>query len=246
MYPDVVDLRSFYAQPLGVVARRLIGRAIRGRFDNVRGLSVLGIGYATPYLGVFREECERALAFMPAAQGVTRWPSRAPTLAALVDEAELPLPTASIDRVIAVHLLEMTPDAAEVLSEVWRVLAPGGRLLCVVPNRRGVWARIDNNPFGHGRPYSRGQLTDLLREALFTPVGWGEALFVPPVTRTWFLRSAVAWERAGGLLATPFAGVHIVEATKQVYKPVTVKRRARLRVLQPVLEPALSPSPAGG
>ena len=237
MYPDVVDLRSFYAQPLGVVARRLVGRAVRQRFDNVRGLSVLGIGYATPYLGVFREECERALAFMPAAQGVTRWPSRAPTLAALVDESELPLPNGAVDRVIAVHLLEHTPDAAEVLREVWRVLAPGGRLLCVVPNRRGVWARVDNNPFGHGRPYSRSQITMLLREALFTPVGWGEALYLPPVPRTWFLRSAVAWERAGGLLAPPFAGVHIVEAAKQVYKPVAVKRRARMPVLSPVLAP---------
>ena len=237
MFPDVVDLRSFYAQPLGVVTRRLVGRGIRARFDNVRGLSVLGIGYATPYLGVFREECERALAFMPGAQGVTRWPSAAPTLAALVDECELPLPTAAIDRVIAVHLLENTPDAEEVLREVWRVLAPGGRLLCVVPNRRGVWARVDNNPFGHGRPFSRTQITDLLREALFTPVGWSEALYMPPVTRSWFLRTAVAWERAGATLSLPFSGVHIVEAAKQVYKPVAVKRRARLRVLQPVLAP---------
>lgn len=246
MFPDVVDLRSFYAQPLGVVTRRLIGRAIRARFDNVRGLSVLGIGYATPYLGVFREECERALAFMPGAQGVTRWPSAAPTLAALVHETELPLRDGMIDRVIAVHLLEMTPDAEDVLREVWRVLAPGGRLLCVVPNRRGVWARVDNNPFGHGRPFSRTQITDLLREALFTPVAWSEALYIPPVQRNWFLRGAVAWERAGASLALPFAAVHIVEATKQVYKPVPLKRRAsRLQVLQPVLDPVLAPRPAG-
>ncbi|MBS7538328.1 class I SAM-dependent methyltransferase [Ancylobacter lacus] len=237
MYPDVVDLRSFYAQPIGVVARRLIGRAIRARLPDVTGLSVLGIGYATPYLGVFREECERALAFMPGAQGVTRWPSAAPTLAALVDECEMPLPNATIDRVVAVHLLEMTPTAEDVLKEVWRILAPGGRLVCVVPNRGSVWARAEGTPFGHGRPFSRGQLTALLREALFTPVGWGEALYVPPVPRNWFLRTAVAWERAGSAFSLPFAGVHVVEATKQVYKPVAVRKRARLRMLEPVMAP---------
>ncbi|MFK8252861.1 class I SAM-dependent methyltransferase [Ancylobacter terrae] len=242
MFPDVVDLRSFYAQPLGIVTRRLVSRAVRARFNDVRGLSLLGIGYATPYLGVFREECERALAFMPAAQGVTRWPSAAPTLAALVDETELPLPNATVDRVIAVHLLEMTPNADEVLREVWRVLAPGGRLLCVVPNRRSVWARADTTPFGHGRPFSRGQITALLRETLFTPVGWGEALYIPPVPRPWFLRSAIAWERLGAGLSLPFAGVHIVEATKQVYRPIPVRKRARLRVL----EPALVPQAVGG
>src|SRR5262249_40272575 len=65
---DVVDLRNFYAQRLGVVARRFVGRGIRKRFADTRGMSVLGVGYSTPYLGLFREEAERCLAFMPAAQ----------------------------------------------------------------------------------------------------------------------------------------------------------------------------------
>ncbi len=242
MFLDVVDLRSFYAQPLGVVTRRLLGRAIRARFGDVRGLSVLGLGYATPYLGVFREEAERCIAIMPAAQGVVRWPSAAPTLAALADETELPLSTASMDRVLAVHLLEMTPHAAEVLREVWRVLAPGGRLLAVVPNRRSVWARLDTTPFGNGSPFSRGQVVRLLREALFTPVGWDEALYMPPISSEWLLRTAVPWERVGARLSLPFAGVHVVEATKQLYRPVMVKKAKLSTVLDPALVPGL---PAG-
>ena len=99
----------------------------------------------------------------------------------------------------------------------------------MVPNRRGVWARLDTTPFGHGRPYSRSQITQLLRETWFTPTGWADALHVPPVARGWFLRSAVAWERAGSAVAAPFAGVHIVEATKQVYRAVPVRRAASAR-----------------
>ena len=237
---DVVDLRNFYAQRLGVAARRFVGRGIRLRFADTRGQSVLGVGYASPYLGQFREEAERCLAFMPAAQGVVKWPSARPGLSALVDELELPLPDAAVDRVLLVHALEMAHDPVALLREVWRVLAGGGRLLVVVPNRRGVWARLDTTPFGHGRPYSRSQITHLLREAWFTPTGWGEALHVPPVERGWFLRSAGAWERAGAAVATPFAGVHIVEATKQVYRAIPARReRARL---VPALEPALAPS----
>ncbi len=240
---DVVDFRNFYAQPLGHVARRLIAHAIRRRWADTRGLSLVGLGYATPYLGLFRQEVERTFALMPAAQGVVKWPSAAPTLAALVEETLLPLADASVDRVLAVHALEMTVHAPDMLQEVWRVLAAGGRLLMVVPNRRGLWARIDTTPFGHGRPFSRGQLVELLREALFTPVGWGEALWVPPFDRAVFLRTAVAWERMGATLSLPFAGVHIVEATKQVWRPVPLKRR-----LAPVLKPVLAraaPGPAG-
>jgi SAM-dependent methyltransferase len=239
---DVVDLRNFYTQRLGVVARRFIGRGIRARFSDTRGTSILGIGYTTPYLGLFREEGERCLAFMPAAQGVVKWPTLRPSLSALVDELDLPLQDSSIDRVLLVHALEMAHDPAALLREVWRVLAAGGRLLAVVPNRRGVWARMDTTPFGHGRPYSRTQITQLLRDTWFTPVGWSEALYVPPVGRGWFLRSAVAWERAGSTISAPFAGVHLVEATKQVYRAIPARRERRRFV--PALEPALAPSPS--
>lgn len=237
---DVVDLRNFYAQPLGIVARRIIGRSIRARWTDVRGLRVIGIGYATPYLGLFREEAERCLALMPAAQGVIKWPSARPTLAALVEERDLPLPDAAVDRMLIVHAVEMSEDVHGLLREAWRVLAAGGRLLAVVPNRRGLWARMDTTPFGHGRPYSRSQVMQLLRESWFTPTGWSEALYVPPIARSWFLRSAAAWERVGATLSAPFAGVHIVEATKQVYRAIPAKRERRRLV--PALEPVLAPS----
>src|SRR6201993_207311 len=241
---DVVDLRNFYGQRLGVVARRLIGRGIRNQWPDARGQCVLGIGYATPYLGLFREEAERCLAFMPAAQGVMKWPTTRPALSALVDENELPLPDSTVDRVMLVHALEMTNDPGAMLREVWRVLASGGRLLAVVPNRRGLWARMDTTPFGHGRPYSRSQVMQLLRETWFTPTAWGEALYVPPIEQRWFLRSAVAWERTGATVSAPFAGVHIVEATKQVYRTLPERREKRKLVpgLAPVLEPVLTPS----
>src|SRR5437868_2805767 len=129
MSVDVIDLRNFYSQRLGVVARRLINRGVRARWPDVHGQRVLGIGYPTPYLGLFREDAERTLAFMPALQGVMRWPTARPTLAALVDERELPLEDSAVDRILLVHALEMSDDPADLLREVWRVLAPSGRLV---------------------------------------------------------------------------------------------------------------------
>jgi SAM-dependent methyltransferase len=178
---------------------------------------------------------------MPAGQGVVKWPSARPSLTALVEDNELPLPDAAVDRVLLVHALEMSHDAESILREAWRVLAAGGRLLAVVPNRRGLWARMDTTPFGHGRPYSRPQITYLLRQTLFTPTGWSEALYVPPIPRNWFLRSARAWERTGATISAPFAGVHIVEAMKQVYRAIPARREKRR--LMPALEPVLAPSP---
>ena len=238
---DVVDLRNFYAQRLGVVARRFVGRGIRKRFADTRGMSVLGVGYPTPYLGLFREEAERCLAFMPAVQGVVNWPAEGHNAAALVEDDALPLCDAAVDRVLAIHSLEMAASARDQLREIWRVLAPGGRVILVVPNRRGIWARSERTPFGYGRPFSRGQLTALLRDALFSPLNWSEALAVPPIPYRPFLQTGVNWERVGSILWPAFAGVIIVEATKQLYQGIPARARSRLR---PAFSPALIPPPA--
>ena len=181
MYLDVVDLRAFYASRLGQVARRLIGRRLAKRWPSVAGESLVGVGYATPYLEGLADGAERVVAFMPAAQGVVTWPPEGPNRAALVEDDALPLPDASIDRALVVHCLEMAVNPRDHLHEIWRVLAPGGRVILVVPNRAGIWARTETTPFGHGQPYGSGQLTSLLRDTQFSPLGWSEALAVPPL-----------------------------------------------------------------
>jgi SAM-dependent methyltransferase len=229
MFADVVDLRDFYASRLGQVARRMIRRRIRLIWPDLAGMRMLGLGYATPYLRPFLAEAERVIAFMPAGQGVLAWPAEGPNAVALSDEGELPLPSFSMDRVLLVHGLEFSEQVRPLLKEVYRVLAGGGRLLVVVPNRRGIWARVDATPFGQGHPYTPGQLSHLLREESFTPERNAAALYLPPTGSRMMLRSAGAWEQVGERWFTTFAGVSIVEATKQIYAKPTPARKLRRR-----------------
>ena len=222
---DVVDLRNFYAHPLGTMARRAIGRGIRRLWPGSAGLRVLGIGYATPYLGLFREDAERCLAFMPAAQGVVKWPSARPTLVALVDRLGTSAARCGGRSHPARPCDRSQPRCGGIAARGLAGAGAGRPILAVVPNRRGLWARMDTTPFGHGRPYSRSQLMHLLREAWFTPTAWGEALYVPPIERRWFLRSAYVWERTAAAVSAPFAGIHLVEATKQVYRVIPARQR---------------------
>jgi hypothetical protein len=106
-----------------------------------------------------------------------------------------------------------------------------------------VWARVETTPFAQGLPFSRAQLRDLLRETLFSPVHESEALYVPPFARPFALRIATAFERIGERFGLPGGGVHLIEATKQVYRPIAARKVARRRL--PQLEGALAPSPAG-
>lgn len=220
MHLDVSELREFYATALGQAARRLLAPRIRTRWRKLDGATLIGLGYAAPYLGAFRGEVRHMGALMPDSQGVQAWPREAPRLSVLVEEGHLPLADGSVDRLLAVHCLEVAERGRQLLREIWRVLSPEGRLLLVVPNRRGVWARLDNTPFGQGRPYSRRQLIALLSDSMFTPLDCSGALYVPPVNQRVLLRSATAWERLGATVSPAFSGVIIAEARKELVAPI--------------------------
>ena len=230
MSTDVIDLRDFYESSLGQATRRVIRRHVREIWPDLRGQRLLGLGYATPYLRPFLGEAERVIALMPAGQGVLHWPPEGPNTAALAEEAELPLPDVSVDRVLLVHSLEHSEQLRPFLRDIWRVLVGSGRLLIVVPNRRGLWARLDRTPFGHGHPYTANQLSRLLRDNLFTPLAARRALFVPPFASRLWLTSAGAWERIGARWSPRFGGVVIVEAGKQLYAPTAIRAVQRKRL----------------
>ncbi|MBP0438179.1 class I SAM-dependent methyltransferase [Tianweitania sediminis] len=237
MNTDIVDLRAFYASPLGNLAERAIAMALSSLWTPLPNERLVGLGYTLPWLERFGTDAERVFAFMPATQGAVNWPAAGPSATALVSEEDLPLPNSSVDRMLLVHLLEHSENPHETLTEIWRVLAPGGRLVLVVPHRRGIWARLEHTPFGTGRPYSHGQLLALLRETNFTPGAWGDALFFPPSSGRWMIRFSQVLERAGRRFWPIFSGVVVVEAQKRLYQGVPVAKRVTRRVLVPALSP---------
>lgn len=233
MWSDVVDFRDFYETQRGRVAQHLVGEAIRAHWPDLTGQRLLGFGYPTPYLRQFVGEAERVIAFMPASRGVIRWPPDGANRTSLVEETDLPLPDYSVDRVLLVHGLEYTHNLPAVMSEIWRVLTAEGKLICVAPNRLGLWARSDGTPLGWGHPYSGKQLSRMLRDHQFTPTRTSRALFVPPVKMKAILGSAMAWERVGARFFPRASGVVVLEASKQIYA-VSQERKKKV-VRRPVL-----------
>ena len=239
MHADVCELRNFYASPLGQIAAELLNMEIRTLWPDVSGAAVFGMGFATPFLKNFDQEAARLGALMPAAQGVLRWPASPPFRSVLVEPDALPLPGECADYLLVAHGLEMTGDPQGLLRELWRVLRPGGRIIFIVANRLSPWAMIDATPFGHGRPYSRSQLSRLLKDAMFEPDIWRHALLFPPAKKLLGARRYFpAFERVGRRLWPGISGVFVVEASKQVYAR---QPKNGLRVRVPKLGPIALP-----
>lgn len=244
MHLDIAALWDFYyTHHLGAVAQRSLQRTMRGVWPDVRGMNVMGYGFAAPFLRPFRKEATRTLCFMPEAQGAGVWPRDGLSSTALVRPEQIPLPNGFVDRLIVAHAIEAEPRLDALMEEIWRVLAPEGRVLIVAANRRGLWARTDNTPFGIGRPFSARQLDRLLVDHNLTPQSHAGALYFPPSDRRFWLRTAATAERFGRKVdAQRFAGALLVEATKQVLALPKNGVKARSgRLLDPIK--GLAPKP---
>ena len=237
MSVDVVDLREFYATPLGRQAAASIIAAMRRNGGLPSDIDIMGLGYPVPLFNALLDSKDRAIVLMPSRQGAVQWPLGAACRTALAEDDELPLATGSVQCVVVVHVLENTFDPIHVLDEIWRVLVPEGKLILIATNRRGLWTRFEHTPFGNGRPFSRGQLATLLRKTKLTPAQWDSCLNFPPLRIAWLLKLNPFIERIAGRVWPIFCGAHMVVATKRLYQGIPARARKARKVPVPVLAP---------
>lgn len=217
MRQDAIKLQRFYASRLGQAASGVIAGKIDALWGGADGLSVLGLGYAPPLLETLAG-AKRCVAAMPDAQGVCDWRASQRGGASLkTDEARLPFADGLFDRTIVFHGVEEAESPRAMVRELWRVMAPEGRIIIAAANRRGLWARAESTPFGHGRPWTKTQLVTLLSDASFQVTASAHALHIPPVSLSLVTAATDAWERAGELILPGFGGVVLVEAVKRLY-----------------------------
>lgn len=241
MRVDVGRLKAFYASPLGGAAHAMIQRRVEALWPNANGQDVLGLGFSEQLLEQYCPDARRVVSAAPAEQGASRWPVTGRCQTSLVEEERLPFPDAMFDRILVQHALEEADSPARLLRELWRIAAPEARILLIVSHRSGLWSRAESTPFGHGRPYSKGQLLTLMQSAMFQPTAWTKALYAPPASWPFITSAAETWEKTGEIGWRGFGGVIMVEAVKRLYIDPQNKAPAdarRVKTTAPVARPS--------
>lgn len=119
------------------------------------------------------------------------------------DARDLPFENASFDRVIASEVLEHIHEDHLGMSEIARVLCPGGIVSITVPRfgpelvNWGLSKDYRSRPGGHVRIYRRSQIEQRLRDAGLVPAGYhhAHALHSP----YWWLRSVIGIDNEDSL-----------------------------------------------
>ena len=150
------------------------------------------------------------------------------------DGLALPFADACFDKVVAAEVLEHIPDDRTALSELARVLRPGGTLAVTVPRWYPEvvnWAlsrEYHSVPGGHVRIYRRSQLRDRLQAAGLKPYRWhhAHALHSP----YWWLRCVTGLANEDAFLVKAYHRLLVWDITA---KPLLTRSTEAL--LNPVL-----------
>ena len=233
---------AFYESRLGHRVRRHLRAALRRAWPDVRGLRLLALGHATPFLKPFLSEARQVIAADFGRLKPFAWPRSDRSRTLRCASLRLPFPDRSMDLVLVMHGLENAAAPDAMLSEIRRVLTASGRLIIVAPNRLGPWASSEKTPFGYGQPYSSAQLRRCLRAGGFVVERLDRALWHPPFAGAPWLWAAPFLEKLGQKLWPAFGGVLIADARQQLYAPV-MKGNAPATARAVFAKPAL-PKPA--
>lgn len=227
MLPSAYDLREYYLSPQGQAVRALLHKRLDQWIpkDGLQGAVVAGAGYTLPYLEAPAAGGAQTFAILSGQMGALAWPAGGAQRCVLAQRGAWPLSGASLDLIVMVHELEYAEDPASTLDEAWRVLKPEGRLLLIIPNRTGLWARAEKTPFGHGRPFTTGQLYEILRDRDFTLDRMTGALLAPPLRFDWYNRRVAPVMEYLAPFCSALCGVIVVDARKRLYAPITGKKK---------------------
>lgn len=154
------------------------------------------------------------------------------------DALKLPFADASFDRVIAAEVLEHIPSDDEAMSELARVLRPGGTMAVTVPRfapEAVNWAlssEYHDVPGGHVRIYRRSTLFGRLRRAGLRPLAshHAHALHSP----YWWVRCLVGPSRDDHPVVRAYHGLLVWDITSAPWITRTAER-----LLNPVLGKSL-------
>lgn len=219
---DVID--DFYKSNLGQITTKIITQNTKNLWQNNNGQNILGFGYCSHIFENLNNKDARIINY----QICDDIPNKI-FGDVLGNEERTPFADDFFDKIMCLHSFEESPNPQKTLRELWRILKPEGSLILIVPNRRGAWARSDETPFGHGRPYSRSQIINILNNSLFDIICAKRILFCPPYNIKLLCNLAQKFEKLGTNLLPTFGGLLFFEIKKRVFIAPPFEFRAKLK-----------------
>lgn len=217
---DLRKIEEFYKTDLGQYVEDIVGQSLSKILSShvLKKTTCICSGGASRYASLLTRHVKRLSFQFYNKQDC--YPTKSEGHNIVTDRLYWPYRAEDSDFVIMIHDLEFAENPECYLREAWRVLKGEGHLIMIFPNRSGSWAKYDNNPFGHGYPYTIDQMKKLLSKAHFAVDTYEGHLFFPayaPKTRIGHFYRYLLDKLGSFLLLQP--GIVVMKASKHIYAP---------------------------
>ena len=207
MHLDVQDLRNFYYRSqLGRAAQKAVREGVLNLWPEAQGQTMVGYGFAVPFLRPYLADARRVIGLMPGPQGVIGWPQGMENVSVLCEETRWPLETGHVDKLLVVHGLETSEQPSALLGRMLaRAWAGGLGLVRGAQPRRPLVAQRCHALWLRSALFAI-PVGNQLKLHQFMPLRHRTTLYQPPSSRRFWRKTAGMWESWAGKLSPVVAG----------------------------------------
>tara|TARA_B100000963_G_scaffold325878_1_gene312459 strand:- start:575 stop:1087 length:513 start_codon:yes stop_codon:yes gene_type:complete len=154
----------------------------------------------------------------------------------LIDEDRVPFQDSIFDHIFLIHYLENTYNMKLSLREIWRTLAPEGKLYLIIPNKKSSWYLSDKSPFSTGNGFSKKQIIDLLNDSFFD-IQFIDRLVYFPNKNFFFIRKHKNLiDKFGSFLFKYFNGVYLCIVKKKIYANISPQIQTKKSLIKSIIK----------
>ncbi len=219
MYLDFLNYQKFYNSSIGKLLASHIQGIIKKYCYLYDNQNIGCFGYCHPYLNFLKEFNLTTSYCYSKRMGISD-DNIIKNKKILIDEEKIPFQDSYFDHVFLIHYLENNHNTKLSLREIWRSLAPEGKLYIIIPNKKSSWFLSDRSPFSSGNGFSKKQISELLDESFFDIQNIERLVYFPNTNIKFINYNNNLIEKFGSILFKYFNGVYFCVVKKRIYANV--------------------------
>ena len=217
MYQDIIKLEKFYQSELGRAVQDRISSKLKKYIYLHDGEKLGGFGFGEPYLPHLPKKKVSIFNFFSQQGGIKKNILNEKLFNVLLDGEQLPIEDFFLNHIICIHYLEHSENLKKTLRELWRVLAPEGKIYIILPNKKSSWSFSSQSPFSSGFGFSKNQINQVLEDNFFEIQSIDRLVYFPSWNIRLLLSNRFFLEKIGSYFWRFFNGFYLCVATKRIY-----------------------------
>ena len=235
MYLDILNYQKFYNSSIGKFLSSHIQDQLKKYCFLYDNQNIGCFGYSEPYLNFLKKFSISSTYCFSKRMGILD-DSIMKGNKVLIDEEKIPFQDSFFDHIFLIHYLENNYNTKASLREIWRSLAPEGKLYIIVPNKKSSWYLSDKSPFSSGNGFSKKQISELLEDSFFDIQNIDRLVYFPNTTMKFINNNNALIDKFGSFFFKYFNGVYFCVVKKRIYANVNTKSLVKQSLIGKVIK----------